>query len=177
MSAKVGEHLKHDQVKLRFTQSNGQNGTPKTIIRRQANLTVAELIQPSYMSTTSNLLYYELLDVSIVELETKKSLKITWVGPTNKDEVRRSFLPVPSPMLTLCAQGSHSFLLPKNTAMHEVAQEHLRKVVKLAEEGSGQIRIFEIQNGRLQKFFSGSELVREVADTTDLFAEIGRAHV
>lgn len=56
--------------------------------------------------------------------------------------------------------------------MHEVAQEHLRKNVKLAEEGSGQIRIFEIQNGRLQKFFSGSELVREVPDSTDLFAEV-----
>lgn len=98
MSTKVGEHLKHDQFKLRFTQSNGQNGAPKTIIRRQANLTVAELIQPSYMSTTTNLLYYELLDVSIVELETKKSLKITWVGPTNKDEVR---LPPSSPFETL----------------------------------------------------------------------------
>jgi hypothetical protein len=88
MAAKVGEMLKHDPFKLRFTQSNGANGTPKNIVRRHGNLTVAELIQPSYMSANNNLLYYEILDVSIIELETKKSLKITWVGATNKEEVR-----------------------------------------------------------------------------------------
>lgn len=153
MSIKVAEMLKHDPLKLRFTQSNGQNGTPKSIIRRQANLTVSELIQPSYMSTNNNLLYYELLDVSIIELETKKSLKITWINASNKED------------------GTHSFLLPKNTTMHEVAQESLRKNVKLSEEGSGQIRIFEIHSGRVQKTFSGSEAVRDVQDQIELFAE------
>lgn len=87
MATKVGEMLKHDPLKLRFTQSNGQNGSPKSIIRRQGSLTVAELIQPGYMASTANLLYYELLDVSIIELETKKSLRITWVGPNNKEDV------------------------------------------------------------------------------------------
>jgi ubiquitin carboxyl-terminal hydrolase 7 len=89
MSVKVGEHLKQDPLKLRFTQSNGQNGLPKSIIRRMANSNVAELIQPSYMASTNNLLYYELLDVSIIELETKKSLRISWVNSTNKEEVGR----------------------------------------------------------------------------------------
>lgn len=87
MAVKVAERLKHDHLKIRFTQSNGANGNPKTIVRRQANHSVAELIQPGYMTTSTNLLYYELLDVSIIELETKKSLKITWIGPTNKEEV------------------------------------------------------------------------------------------
>lgn len=90
MATKVGEMLKHDPLKLRFTQSNGQNGSPKSIIRRQGALTVAELIQPGYMASTANLLYYELLDVSIIELETKKSLRITWVGGNNKEDVSRS---------------------------------------------------------------------------------------
>ena len=93
MAQKVGEMLKHDPLKLRFTQSNGQNGSPKTIVRRQGSVTVAELIQPGYMTSTANLLYYELLDVSIIELETKKSLRITWVGPNNKEDVSRCALP------------------------------------------------------------------------------------
>lgn len=87
MAIKVGEYLKHDPLKLRFTQSNGQNGLPKTVIRRMANSNVAEMIQPSYMASTSNLLYYELLEVSIIELETKKSLRITWVNAQNKEDV------------------------------------------------------------------------------------------
>ncbi|GAA5992402.1 hypothetical protein JCM11641_002734 [Rhodosporidiobolus odoratus] len=153
MAVKVGERLKHDFLKLRFTQSNGANGTPKTVIRRQSGSSVAELVQPGYMQTSCNLLYYELLDVSIIELETKKSLRITWVGPTNKEE------------------GSFPFLLPKNTSMAEVANEHLRKQVKLQPEGSGTIRIFEIINGRTQKVFNGSEVVRDVPEATELYAE------
>ncbi|ORY78391.1 putative ubiquitin carboxyl-terminal hydrolase 5 [Leucosporidium creatinivorum] len=153
MATKVGEMLKHDPLKLRFTQSNGQNGSPKSIIRRQGALTVAELIQPGYMASTANLLYYELLDVSIIELETKKSLRITWVGANNKED------------------RSHSFLLPKNTTMNDVAQDWLRKEVTLTPEGSGQIRIFEIVRGCEQKSFTGAELVRDVQDSTELFAE------
>ncbi|GAA6026726.1 hypothetical protein JCM8097_005817 [Rhodosporidiobolus ruineniae] len=154
MASKVGERLKFDPLKLRFTQSNGANGSPKTIVRRQSNQTVAELIQPGYMQTNCNLLYYERLDVSIIELETKKSLRINWVTPTNKEE------------------GSFPFLLPKNTSMAEVANDHLGKQVKLAAAGgSGQIRLFEITEGKRQKVFSGSEVVRDVPEAAELYAE------
>lgn len=151
----VGDRLGVDPLKVRFTQSNGANGAPKTVVRRQANSTVAEMIQPGYMATTTNLLYYELLNVSIIELETKKSLRITWVSPTNKDE------------------QSHAFLVPKNTTMHEVAQDYLLKDVTLAEQGgSGHIRIFEIgPGGTTQKIYHGSENVRDVSEATELFAE------
>ncbi|GAA5845854.1 hypothetical protein JCM11251_002927 [Rhodosporidiobolus azoricus] len=154
MAVKVGERLKHDFLKLRFTQSNGANGSPKTVVRRQSAQSVADLIAPGYMQMSSSLLYYEVLDVSIVELETKKSLRVTWVGLTNKEE------------------GSHPFLLPKNTSMQELANEHLRKLVTLSSsEGSGQIRIFEIMDGRVQKVFSGSEVVRDVPESLELYAE------
>ncbi|GAA6033904.1 hypothetical protein NBRC10512_001767 [Rhodotorula toruloides] len=153
----AGEYLKRDWLKLRFTQANGANGAPKSIVRRQSNHTVAEMIQPGYMTPTSNLLYYETLDVSIIELETKKSLRITWVGPTNKEE------------------NSYPFLLPKNTTMLEVASDHLRKEVKLAAPdtvGSGQIRIFELSNqGRTQRVYSGQEVVRDIPESTELYAE------
>ncbi|KAM0792135.1 hypothetical protein ACM66B_004835 [Microbotryomycetes sp. NB124-2] len=153
MAVKVGEALKHDPLKLRFTQSNGPGGSPKTIVRRQGNITVAELIQPGYMSSPNNLLYYELLDVSIIELETKKSLRITWVTPQNKED------------------GSHSFLLPKHTTVQDVVNDWLRKEVKLSPEGSGQIRIFEILRGCVQRVLSGTDLVRDLPDAVELFAE------
>ncbi|KAK4048743.1 ubiquitin-specific protease ubp15 [Microbotryomycetes sp. JL221] len=153
MATKVAETLKHDPLKLRFTQANGPGGAPKTIVRRQGGMTVAELIQPGYMSSPSNLLYYELLDVSIIELETKKSLRITWVAPNNKED------------------GSHSFLLPKNTTIQDVAHDWLRKEVKLSSNGSGQIRLFEIVRGCVQRVLSGTDLVRDIPDSTELFAE------
>lgn len=56
--------------------------------------------------------------------------------------------------------------------MHDVAQEWLRKEVKLSPDGSGQIRIFDIYKGCAQKAFTGSEVVREISDATDLYAEV-----
>lgn len=55
--------------------------------------------------------------------------------------------------------------------MHDVAQDFLRKEVKLHASGTGQIRIFELGQGRSQKFFAGNEFVRDIAESTDLFAE------
>ena len=34
------------------------------------------------------MIYYEKLDMSIVELESKRLIKVTWLGPTLKDEVK-----------------------------------------------------------------------------------------
>lgn len=55
--------------------------------------------------------------------------------------------------------------------MHDVAQDWLRKEVKLQPAGSGQIRIFEIGNGTAQRIFNGTEPVRDVSDSIELFAE------
>jgi ubiquitin carboxyl-terminal hydrolase 7 len=89
MAQRVGDHLKHDPLRLRFTSSNANNMGPKAVIKRALNQSVGDLTQTGYFGHQHvNLsLYYERLDVSIIELETKKSLKITWTGSHNKEEV------------------------------------------------------------------------------------------
>jgi ubiquitin carboxyl-terminal hydrolase 7 len=89
MSAKVGDYLRHDPLKLRFTTCNSQTGAPKNVVRRSPSHAVAELIQPSYQQAPTNTLFYELLEISLVELETKKNVRITWMGVHNKEEVSR----------------------------------------------------------------------------------------
>ncbi|PWN37589.1 putative ubiquitin-specific processing protease 21 [Meira miltonrushii] len=153
MAAKFGDRLKHDPLKLRFTTANGPNGTPKTVLKRTANQTVNEIVQPSYIQGQASLLYYELLDVSIVELETKRSLKIWWMGAHNREE------------------AAQSFLLPKTFNINDVV-EHLAKTVELSPNGSRKIRIFEvIGNGRQQREFNGGEMIGNISEMTDLFGE------
>lgn len=153
MAAKFGERLKHDPLKLRFTTANGPNGTPKTVLKRTANQTVNEIVSPSYIQGQASLLYYEVLDVSIVELETKRSLKIWWMGAHNKEE------------------AAQSFLLPKTCNINDVA-ENLSKSVTLSGQGSKKIRIFEvISNGRQQREFHGTEMIGNINELTDLFGE------
>lgn len=88
MAARVGDYLKQDPLKIRFTSSNPQTSQPKSIIKRALNQSVADITGTNYYSAHPNVIvYYELLDISIVELETKKSLKVIWTGVNNKEEV------------------------------------------------------------------------------------------
>lgn len=87
LSQKVGEKLNHEPIKLRFFSSNPQ-GHPKGPLKRALNQSVWDIIQPVYSLSQPSLLFYERLDVSIIELETKRSLKVVWTGIHNKEEVR-----------------------------------------------------------------------------------------
>lgn len=154
MSAKVGEYLRHDPIKLRFTTTHATNGAPKAILKRSLNQSVAEIISPTYVNPQTTIILYEKLDVSIVELETKRSLKVIWTGINNKEE------------------SAHPFLLPKTSSVHDLA-DHLAKQVKLSPGGTGKIRVFEVsKDGKTQKEFTGSEMIGNIPDPVELFAEV-----
>lgn len=153
MANKVSDRLKHAPLMLRFTTGNGPNGTPKTVLKRTANQTVSEIVSPSYLQGQASLLYYELLDISIVELETKRSLKIYWTGAHNKEE------------------SAHPFLLPKTSTVNEVV-EQLTKAVTLSEGGSGRIRIFEVSpSNKQQRELGAAEMIGNISESTELFGE------
>lgn len=154
MALKVGERLGHDFLKLRFTTTLTTNGSPKSVLKRSHNQSISEIMSPAYVNPSSTVILYEKLDVSIVELETKRSLKVVWTGIHNKEE---STIP---------------FLLPRTSMIHELA-DHLSKKVTLTPNGTGKIRIFEIsKDGKMQKEFTGSEMIGNIPDPVDLFAEV-----
>ena len=156
MAAKVAEQLGWDPIKLRFTTTHATNGTPKSILKRSLNQSVAEIISPAYSAPATTIVLYEKLDVSIVELETKRSLKVIWTGIHNKEE------------------STHPFLLPKTSSVHDLAVE-LSKHIKLTPGGTGKIRFFEVsKDGKSQKEFTYSEMIGNIPDPVELYAEVGR---
>jgi ubiquitin carboxyl-terminal hydrolase 7 len=157
MSTKAGEYLRHDPIKLRFTTTHANNGSPKSVLKRSLNQSIAEIMAPSYINPTTTVILYEKLDVSIVELETKRSLKVIWTGINNREE------------------SSHSFLLPKTSMVHDLA-DHLSKLVSLSLGGTGKIRVFEVsKDGKTQKEFTGSEMIGNIPDPVELYAEVWRS--
>jgi ubiquitin carboxyl-terminal hydrolase 7 len=185
MAYKVSEALGGwDPLKLRFTSSAGNNNAPKGIIKRALNQTVQEILHSAYQNPVA-MLYYEKLDVSIVELETKKSLKVTWTGHLNKDEVcsRASFFAscrrIGLTVLLVASsrsQGQFPFLLPKTNTIDQVGDQ-LAKQITLSPDGTGRIRFFEISNlgRRKDADFSGSEMIGNVGDHVELYAEVSLA--
>jgi ubiquitin carboxyl-terminal hydrolase 7 len=154
MSQKAGQYLRHDPIKLRFTTTHATNATPKSVIKRSLNQTIAELLAPNYVNPSTPIILYEKLDVSIVELETKRSLKVVWTGVHNKKEAT---LP---------------FLLPKTSSVYDLT-DHLSKLVALTPTGSQKIRLFELSaDGMHQKEFTGAEMIGNIPEPTELYAEV-----
>lgn len=158
MAVKVAEYLRHDPIKLRFTTTHASNASPKAILKRSLNQSIAEIISPSYTSPSTTVILFEKLEVSIVELETKRSLKVIWTGVHNREE------------------STHTFLLPKTSMVHDLA-DHLSKQVTMSTNGSGKIRVFEVsKDGKTQKEFTGSEMIGNIPDPVELYAEVKKLH-
>jgi len=153
MSQKVGDRLKHEHLKLRFTTTQ-PNGQPKQVLKRSLNQAVSEIIQPSYIAHQTPTILYELLDVPISELETKRSLKVVWTGQHNKEE------------------GIYPFLLPKTNSVADLA-EHLAKSVALQPLDPQRIRLFGIsKDGKRQEELNAMEMIGNFPDGTELYAEV-----
>ena len=92
-SAKAGEYLKVDPTHLRFFTVNATTGKAKAPpVKRNANQNLYQILNPQFGSYGNNnqrddALYYEILEMSLSELDTKKNLKLTWVSEGVSKEV------------------------------------------------------------------------------------------
>ena len=91
-SAKVGEYLKVDPTHFRFSTVNSTTGKVKNPVKRNANQNLYQILSPQFGTYSNNnqrddALYYEILDMSLSEMDTKKSLKISWVTEGMSKEV------------------------------------------------------------------------------------------
>ncbi|KAG0307057.1 hypothetical protein BGZ98_001151 [Dissophora globulifera] len=154
VAAKLAEKLETDPLHIQFTAASPQNGAPKSAIKRSTNMLLYEMLTSGYVHPGSapNILYYEKLSISIVELESKRLIKVTWLGPTLKDET------------------THELLLLKTSVMSEVVDAMLTKIT-LAPVGSQRLRTFSVANGKLIKEYGPTDLVSLIPVMTNLYLE------
>jgi ubiquitin carboxyl-terminal hydrolase 7 len=83
-AAKVGEYLKVDPTHIRFTTINNA-GKPKMAVKHTQPGTLNNILYPgpyTYTATSmqkQDALFYEVLEMSLKELEQRKSLKVIWL--------------------------------------------------------------------------------------------------
>lgn len=95
VAAKVGDHLNVDPTHLRFWTVNAANGNPKASVKRGQSQTLSTILNPPYSTFTNNnqrpdALYFEVLDISLTELDTKKALRVIWLSDGMSKEVSKS---------------------------------------------------------------------------------------
>ncbi|KAF9778397.1 cysteine proteinase [Thelephora terrestris] len=155
MASKVGEQLKHEMIKLRFTTTYGSSRVPKSVLKRSLNQSIEKMTSLPHFPSSRIVILYEKLHVSIIKLETKRTLKVVWTGAHNKEEL------------------THLFLSSTDSSVHDVI-EHLSKRVQLTPSGTGRIRVFEVaQDERTRREFTGFEMIGDIVgpDPVELFAE------
>lgn len=92
LANKVGDKVGADPSHLRFFTVNASNQNPKAAVKRNPNQVLQQILTPQYGAYTSghrgDALYYEVLEISLSELDTKKAIRITWLSEGITKEVR-----------------------------------------------------------------------------------------
>ncbi|KAH9450894.1 hypothetical protein MJO29_009439 [Puccinia striiformis f. sp. tritici] len=155
MAHRIGERLQHDPTQLRFTDS--LQGDPKTVVSRRG--TLADMIELLDDNSAQNILFYELLDLPIAEIEVERKVSITWTGAESLEE------------------GRYSFWIPKSGSMHDVIDKlsQISTRAKFPKNSNQKIKLFTFHNGQIEKEFSGHELLTDVSDLENLYATVDNA--
>ncbi|KAI9784883.1 MAG: hypothetical protein M1816_000578 [Peltula sp. TS41687] len=156
-SAKVGQHLGVAPTHIRFWTINATTNNPKAVVRRTPTINLHQILTPSYgnyaaSSQLSNALYYEVLDLSLTELESKKSLKVIWLseGISKEDTI--------------------DVLAPKNGVISDVLAV-LKNKVNLQDCPMEHIRLYEVHANKIYKILHPDLSVASINDYVTLYAE------
>ncbi|KAI0021876.1 hypothetical protein F4780DRAFT_778150 [Xylariomycetidae sp. FL0641] len=137
VAERVGEQLGVEPTHLRFFTANSSTGAPKAPIRRQSHATLSQMFNPNNYTTQSlqvklNSLFFEVLDMSLAELDTKKNIKVTWLSEG------------------ITKAEPFDVLVNKQGHIEDLVQALIKKANLKDEEEGGKIRIYEVHG---HKFF------------------------
>ncbi|KAG0370870.1 hypothetical protein BGZ54_003296 [Gamsiella multidivaricata] len=154
VAEKLAEKLNTDPLHIQFTAPSHPNGPPKNTIKRSTTMLLHEMLAPGYAQQyqVPSVLYYEKLDISIVELESKRIIRVTWLGPTLKDE------------------STHDLLLLKTSTISAMLEALLSKI-QPSPEGTQKLRTFAVSNGKLVKEYGPMDPISTVHDAFNLYVE------
>ncbi|KAG2631787.1 hypothetical protein PVAP13_2NG047900 [Panicum virgatum] len=132
-----------DPSKIRLTSHNcySQQPKPQPIKYRGVERLLDMLI---HYNQTSDILYYEVLDIPLPELQALKTLKVTYHHAT-KDEV-----------------SVHSIRLPKNSTVGDVLND-IKSKVELSHPNA-ELRLLEVFYHKIYKVFAPSEKIENIND-------------
>ncbi|KAJ3226189.1 hypothetical protein HK099_005415 [Clydaea vesicula] len=139
-----------DPMKLRFT-SCSNSGLPKLPIKRVEKLMLSDMLSAGgHYRQQVNVLFYEKLDCSIIEFDSKRNLKVLYV-----DENLREFGPL-------------EFLVLKAATFSEI-EKMLSEKLKLNE--NAKIKFFDIQYGKAYQYFETEDSISKLGENSTLTAQ------
>lgn len=146
---------------LRFSPVNAHTGRSKLALKHTTTHNLGTILQPGYNSygqaqnQRTDALYYEIMEVSMAELETRKNVKITWLPEgINKEE-------------------PYEILVPKNGTVEDVISGLQRKATKesISDELLLRLRIFEAHSSKIYRNIEPTLAVTSLSEFSPLYVE------
>ena len=158
LAAKVADHLNVSASHLRFATVHSTNQRPKQTVKRQLNTNLWQILRPAYGGYTNSnqrddALIYEVLEMSVTELETKKNLKVTLLSEG------------------IAKEETFDILVPKNGSIADLFRG-LQKKANLPDDLIGRMRILEVSQSKIHKELSGEASVVPIQEFATLYAEV-----
>ncbi|KAJ3261949.1 hypothetical protein HDU77_000537 [Chytriomyces hyalinus] len=149
--AKLGSAIKWDANKI---QLFSQSGTTKQAIKRSPTITLQEMTNPGYYVSNAGVttLYFELLNIDLSVLETKRYLKVMYV-----DRMLHEHDPID--------------LLVSKTAKASEILDDLHGKLKIAPGGTGKLRLFEVYGFKIHRVFEADDFASIVGEFSTLYVE------
>ncbi|KAK5071922.1 ubiquitin-specific protease ubp15 [Lithohypha guttulata] len=159
-SDKVGQHLGILGDHLRFATVNATNGKPKSWVKRNLQQSLSQILTSqftaygAYSQHRSDALYYEILEVSLQDYETKKIMKPIWLhdGIVKEEQLE--------------------ILVPKQGIIDDLISGIMRKLKMSDEVDPRRIRILEVAAGKISRVLAGDHNVGVINEFTSLYGEL-----
>ncbi|KAG9236553.1 ubiquitin carboxyl-terminal hydrolase-like protein [Amylocarpus encephaloides] len=158
IAAKVGDKLGVAGSHLRFWTVNVTTNNPKSAVRRGLSQTLQVILNPPYSTFSNNSqradsLYFEILDISLSELDTKKSLRVIWLSEG------------------MTKEETYDVLVPKTGIVEDLVQGLIKKAQLEDEATGGPIRLYELHGNKIFNEPPRNHGVVGITDYVQLVAE------
>ncbi|KAI9891263.1 MAG: hypothetical protein M1814_002953 [Vezdaea aestivalis] len=156
LASAVGNHLQLDSTFLRFSTINASSNLPKMQLKRQQTMTLMQILSAQYGYTNHNTapdaLFYEILETTLSEIESKKVLKVIYLSEG------------------ITKEQNLEVLVPKHGTIKDVSLA-VKEKAKLDEETASSLRFYLAHAGKLHKEVADNYPVASNYDTTQLYVE------
>ena len=158
IAQKVANHLDVDPTHLRFSTMNSTTGKPRQYVKRGPTQTLNSIFSPTYaaygavMNQRNDCLMYEVLEMPLSELETKKIVKISLLSEG------------------ISKENVVDVLVSKTGTVSDLVNA-LTKKVNLSDDFIENIRLYEAHSGRIYKELSLDMGVQGFNEWVTIYAE------
>ncbi|CAK7566617.1 MAG: ubiquitin-specific protease ubp15 [Sporothrix epigloea] len=156
---RVGAQLQVEPTHLRFyTVNNNVSGSPRTVVKRSVAQNLNTILSPqgyASMGTSqkADALFFEVLEMSLAELETKKGVRLVLLSDgISKDE-------------------TYDLFVSKNSNIEDLIQALIRKAKIPDEAEGGQMRVYETSGLKFSRVLQREYPVLSLNEYSQLIAE------